>query len=330
MYFSIIIPTYNPKIFLPRMLESITHNRCASDIEVIISDDCSDEDFTDVVNQYSDKLTIVCTKNKEHYGAPLMGRQNGADVATGKWICFADQDDYWLTSAFDLVKEKIEEDNCKNYLVTDFYIEHLDGSTEEIIQAGNWTHGKFYEKKFWDEYKVSYPENIRYCEDIALSVNVNCILYDNNLERFYYPCFTYAWIEREDSLSKANGLADDSYFFKSIPEYTKGTLGQYIAKMQKDDYYLINIIDMYFHFYFYFQGLMCAGDEIPDSYYDLLAQYLDKFLAEFEISLDGLKQLVRDSCVYQYNMTRSVCCKQIPFIEQQLFDDFMDDINLRR
>ena len=51
-FFSVIIPTYNPKEFLPRLLESIKHNDCLDKIEVIISDDCSTEPFDDVLEKF--------------------------------------------------------------------------------------------------------------------------------------------------------------------------------------------------------------------------------------------------------------------------------------
>ena len=53
MFFSIIIPTYNPNTCLTKLLESIDSNYCIDDIEIIISDDCSTESFDDLLTPFS-------------------------------------------------------------------------------------------------------------------------------------------------------------------------------------------------------------------------------------------------------------------------------------
>jgi glycosyltransferase involved in cell wall biosynthesis len=49
MFFSIIVPTYNPRKFLPKLLDSIATNKILDDIEIILSDDLSTEPFDDIV-----------------------------------------------------------------------------------------------------------------------------------------------------------------------------------------------------------------------------------------------------------------------------------------
>ena len=89
MFFSIIIPTYNPKKYLNKLLNSIIKNNCLNEIEIIIVDDQSEEDFSDILLQYP-KCHFKVIKNDHHYGFSRVGRQTGSEHAQGKWMVFAD------------------------------------------------------------------------------------------------------------------------------------------------------------------------------------------------------------------------------------------------
>lgn len=326
MLFSIIIPTYNPSKYLDTMLNSLLKNDCANELEVIISDDCSTESIN--VDKFKDALNIICIKNDIHYGAPLNGRQNGVNIASGEWICFADQDDYFNDNAFDYMKEYIEKEDPHNYIVTDFYNKHDEKNVEEMIWTLNWTHGKFYEKTFWKEYGISYPKS-EYCEDIGLSVLVSCILKENGLNAYYFPCFTYTWVQHEDSLSKTNGLNDKSYFYKSFPDYMKITLGTYIemlrnTKLEDISYYVSNITSMILHLYFYFQGMIWQNEKDVNEYNDLAKSYFREYIHLLKIDQQDFIDQV-NSNLKMYSDTRDICYKQIPFIETESFSDWVQN-----
>ena len=80
MFFSVIIPTYNPKKYLNNILESITKSDCMDDIEVIISDDCSTEDFSDYtyfVSLFSDGILInAMAKDHPSVSSQIYGYQD--------------------------------------------------------------------------------------------------------------------------------------------------------------------------------------------------------------------------------------------------------------
>lgn len=340
MFFSIIIPTYNPGDYLRILLESITHNECKDDIEVIIADDISTEDFSDTVNEYLDKLHIIQAKNKVHFGAPLGGRQGGSKIATGQWICFADQDDYFIDGALDEVKNYIIENDVKYNLITDFYGEDKDTrERDEYVHTSNWSHGKFYEKTFWDEANINY-EDIRYCEDIALSVSINCEMAERDIGPTYYPFFTYVWLQHEDSLSRKNGFNDKSYFYKSFPDYIKGTLGQYIKYYEEcslseflDDYYKFNISSMMFHLFFYYQGMLRRENggkkKLPRSYYALPYKYFKRFLKRADMNLKEYIKFVYANYITEYDAARRVCLSQIPFLEKESFKHWIKMLHFR-
>ena len=324
-FFSVIIPTYNPKKYLPTMLESITHNECADKIEVIISDDVSTETFDEVLDAYKDKLNIRLIVNKKHMGYPRTGRQNGADVATGKWMCFADQDDYYFDGAFDKIYNYITENNIQNYLATDFIQQNVLTGSQIVHDAGKgWTHGKFYEKSFWDKYKIHY-DNIKYCEDINLSTKVTCILTANRLETHSLHEPIYVWMRREDS------LCDTNYFVESLPDYIHGTLNillQYIKKY-KDDEILLGIFGLRFiitmyHMFFYTQSELFIKNPnvVLEAVLKIMPIY-SEFKKVTEMSNEDIIKMTNEDLLVNYEQTRSDDFVQVPFIEHMTFENWL-------
>ena len=57
-FWTVCIPCYNPDDRLDNLLQSIVNQNCSDDIEVIVIDDCSTEDFQPILDKYKDKLFI--------------------------------------------------------------------------------------------------------------------------------------------------------------------------------------------------------------------------------------------------------------------------------
>jgi len=341
MYFSVIVPTYNPRKYLNKLLDSINSNLCKDDIEIIISDDISTEDFTDIVSSYKDDLNINILKNDKHYGAPSYGRQNGTINSIGNWICFADQDDWFADHAFDEVKKFIEDNKAQNYIVTDFFMIDDDGYLELQEKKQNWTHGKFYDRDFWNKANIHY-ENTQYCEDIGLSVRINCELAERGVDRYYFNYPTYYWYQHDDSLSNGSKYKEDGYFFKSFPDYIKITLGTYITRYEEaelneelDFYYRFNISSMMMYLYFYFQGMLRKENfcpKIPKLYYKIIQEYFVRFLvkAGYKNYKEFLNQIYKEKeFIDEFSRARSECVKQIPFIEIESFEEWISKLKWR-
>lgn len=108
IHYSFIIPHRNMPDLLVRCLNSIPHR---DDIEVIVVDDNSDEDKRDFSNSgwWNDhKATFLFTQ--EGLGAGY-ARNQGLKLAHGKWILFADADDYY-TDGFINVLDNYAPSDC--------------------------------------------------------------------------------------------------------------------------------------------------------------------------------------------------------------------------
>lgn len=102
---SIIIPTKNSPLLLERCLKSIPIRR---DIEVIVVDDNSDSSKVDFKNYPGlNRPYTQVYLTKEGKGAGY-ARNVGMSHAIGKWLLFADSDDFYNQGAFEELSKYID------------------------------------------------------------------------------------------------------------------------------------------------------------------------------------------------------------------------------
>lgn len=95
--FSIIVPVYNTEKYVKRCLDSIK-SQSFKDYEVIIVNDGSTDNSSDIISKYSYKVI-----NQENQGLSMV-RNNGVKEASGDYLIFLDSDDY-------IEKDLLEEIN---------------------------------------------------------------------------------------------------------------------------------------------------------------------------------------------------------------------------
>ena len=123
---SLIIPIYNAEQYLRNLLESIINQTMNfKDIQVIMVDDLSKDKSREIMKEYSDKydnfISIYLPKNNKIAGT---ARNEGMKVANGKYLMFADSDDFYPNDACKMMYDTIEEKNADfitaNYINADF------------------------------------------------------------------------------------------------------------------------------------------------------------------------------------------------------------------
>ena len=91
-FFSIVVPTYNRAGFICKAIDSVL-NQTFNKFELIIVDDGSTDNTSEIVNKYSDpRIKYFYQENKERSAA----RNEGIRRSTGEYITFLDSDDYYL------------------------------------------------------------------------------------------------------------------------------------------------------------------------------------------------------------------------------------------
>lgn len=129
---SIIVPYYNTKEYTETLLQVLSKQIDTFQVEVILVDDCSDDDQ----KIKSDFALVLQTPTN---CGPSVARNMGLDVAKGKYVAFVDSDDVVSENYVDALLSAIENSNgadvinfCWQYAVGDYgisgmIIRHTDG-----------------------------------------------------------------------------------------------------------------------------------------------------------------------------------------------------------
>jgi len=96
---SVIIPTHNRSQILKRAVISVL-NQSYQDFEVIVIDDASTDETTEIVRKFEDKR-IKYIRHKQNKGAPA-ARNTGLRVSNSEYIAFLDDDDEWLPEKLEM------------------------------------------------------------------------------------------------------------------------------------------------------------------------------------------------------------------------------------
>ena len=87
--FSVIVPAYNSSEYIEKGLQSIA-DQTYKDYELIVVCDSCTDNTADIARKYTDKVYEVS------FGQDGQTRNVGLDHATGDWILFMDDDDWFL------------------------------------------------------------------------------------------------------------------------------------------------------------------------------------------------------------------------------------------
>lgn len=100
---SIAMATYNGERFLSQLLDSLFNQSMKVD-EIIVVDDCSNDETVSILKIYQNKLPIKIYVNDVNLGVNR-NFEKAVSLTTGDYILLCDQDDVWLSSN---VESKVE------------------------------------------------------------------------------------------------------------------------------------------------------------------------------------------------------------------------------
>ena len=257
MNYSIIIPTHNIPDLLQRLLDSIP---VRDDVEVIIVDDNSDPNIVDFDHfPGQDRPNTKIIFNKEPGRGAGYARNLGLKAATGKWLLFADSDDYYVEGFLDVLDKYINEpidvvyfnysfiDSATKECFPDNQLQKYLGSYQGAKEQGDYI--KFKNNMPWDklvrmEYIKShkmYFEEVKNGNDVLFSLFVAsyCERFAIESARLYYYVRTPNSIgTKRQSIAELQCRIDHmikhSYFNKmnGHPEWN-GSLCKYLVSLCK-------------------------------------------------------------------------------------------------
>lgn len=210
--FSIIIPHYNVPDLLMRCLESIP---VSEDIQVIVVDDNSPGADT-YLKRYPElsRPNLEFIRTTEGKGAGY-ARNVGLDHAKGRWLLFADADDFYVDNMYDLINAHYNSDADVIYFkkrsvyscdiskpsprdptlnkLVDSFLNNNDQMSIRVGYGAPW--GKMIRKSLVDRFQLRFDE-VKYSNDKYFSVCVGIYAKSIDADR----SILYNVTEREGSL----------------------------------------------------------------------------------------------------------------------------------
>lgn len=128
---SIIIPTHNRLEQLTKCISSIL-SQDYNNIEIIIIDDVSTDNTEQVYKTHTDKR-IKYIRNEKNLGMGL-NRQKAFKIATGEFIIFCDDDDYFIDNTYFSDIIRIFQDQDINIICSPSYIHYEEENIYNLFE----------------------------------------------------------------------------------------------------------------------------------------------------------------------------------------------------
>ncbi len=193
---SIIVPVYNNESYLKECIDSLLNQRTKFKYEIITVNDGSTDSSLDILKSYGDKITVIDKKNT----GPGDSRNVAIKKAKGKYIMFADSDDYVRDDFVEVMLSTLLEQNA-DIVICDFMRVNQDKTFyQNKGPSGTYLKGHFNEVLLMDFhsvnkiYKKDYFKNSLYpagmfFEDVAFIPKL--LLKANKIVKINAPLYYY-------------------------------------------------------------------------------------------------------------------------------------------
>lgn len=129
---TLTIPVYNAGKYLRNLLESvISQTMDFREIEVIMVDDLSTDNSRDIMDEYSAKYeNFISVKLPQNNKIAGTARNKGVELSNGKYLMFADADDFLPATACQTMYNAMEEKNA-DFITANYINADEDGTVWE-------------------------------------------------------------------------------------------------------------------------------------------------------------------------------------------------------
>ena len=105
---SVIMPVYNGEKYLKESVESVLNSTLDDKLELICVNDGSKDSSLEILEEYAKKDSRLVILNQENQGEAV-ARQNGLNLAQGRYVTFIDQDDKIEPNAYEIAYNYMKE-----------------------------------------------------------------------------------------------------------------------------------------------------------------------------------------------------------------------------
>lgn len=217
--YTFIIPHKNCPDLLTRCVESIPER---DDIQIVVVDDNSDVDKKPILTRDGVEVVLL---DAEHSNGAGRARNIGLKHANGKWLLFADADDYYKDGFLKVLDEYKDQQIDVLY----FNHEYRNGKTGELLPPLPYSdyYKEYDETKYTLDqikYRVKVPWNKMVLRDFVLKNDISFEEALNGNDIFFSMCVgyyakeilidkrpVYVYLKNENSLVNTKKKSKQSY-----------------------------------------------------------------------------------------------------------------------
>lgn len=212
---SIIVPVYNARDYMRRCVDSILKQEY-EDFELLLMDDGSNDGSKEICDDYAAADERVRVFHKDNSGVSDT-RNLAIRQAGGKYLQFADSDDWLTPDATKLMVRAAEDSGC-DMVISDFYrvVGERVSQKGDIEEDGVLSQGEFagymmenpadfyygvlwnklYRKDIVEKHHLCMDTEISWCEDFMF--NLEYLRYTEKVYALHAPVYYY--VKRKGSL----------------------------------------------------------------------------------------------------------------------------------
>jgi len=126
---SIVLPTYNGAKYVKQAVDSCL-NQTYKNIELIIVDDCSNDETPRIIDSYKDDR-IRYLRHKQNEGLPY-ALNTGFAKATGQYLTWTSDDNQYLPKAIEELVSLLEKNPDVDFVYADYWAHFLETDEREL------------------------------------------------------------------------------------------------------------------------------------------------------------------------------------------------------
>lgn len=219
MTFSIVIPVYNVKDYLPKCLDSLLAQNC-SDCEILLVDDGStDGESGAICDRYAVAYPQLIRSIHKLNGGVGTARNTGLEAASGEYLIFIDSDDYVAPTMLDVLRSAVSKfhsdvigfgfaleingtisKKCVNALPTDRTFTLEDTHRLMLTEQCPWS--RIWKRSLFLDSGIRYPGRVWY-EDLRTTIKLLAIA--KNIA--FVPDILYYYVDRSNSITRNTNVA---------------------------------------------------------------------------------------------------------------------------
>lgn len=174
---SIVVPVYNTEKFLRECIQSVL-TQTYTNWELLLIDDGSVDSSGAICDEYATRDMRIRAFHKEN-GGVSSARNLGIDNAKGKWIIFLDSDNWFESSALEVLYWEVQMrrnvDICLGVFRTIDIQNHKSAVIKRVVKADiinsllttfTPSTASLIRTSILIEYNIRFPIGVKYCEDL--------------------------------------------------------------------------------------------------------------------------------------------------------------------